>query len=448
MKRPIHGIIAAATLLLGVGTASAGGFSIYEAGARATALGCAFTATADDGSALFYNTAGLSYQPGTHADINLIPLTLKIKFRGATPPLTPPAGETIGQTFLLPTFGVTHHTGGKLAVGLGLYAPFGLGVEWRQPESWVGRFTSYDVDLQTLYLSPAVSYQVVDNLAISAGLDVAWQHIELNRYAGQPAGGDSEWTNFYDVDLEGTSDLNVTPAFGLMARPHPRVRLGAMYHFEKDMKFTGGDGTLTNVAPEPFRDAAETQLAALGGSSYDIATTVGLPHILSLGAAFQAADWAWVEFNAVHFSWSNFEELRLDFDPDPTGQLSSVIPEEYEDVWQYRLGVDLDVAPRWKLMGGVVKDNSPQPKASISPLLPDADRTDWSFGVQHRLDRWTFTVSTMFVLNEERNNIVDGEAALFPHEEEDPETRVIKTREAGSYTSHATIVAFGVGYSF
>ena len=33
-------------------------------GLKATALGCAFTATADDGSALFYNAAGLSFQTG------------------------------------------------------------------------------------------------------------------------------------------------------------------------------------------------------------------------------------------------------------------------------------------------------------------------------------------------------------------------------------------------
>lgn len=43
-------------LLLAAGLAHASGFSIYEAGSRATALGCAFTATADDGSVL-YNAA-------------------------------------------------------------------------------------------------------------------------------------------------------------------------------------------------------------------------------------------------------------------------------------------------------------------------------------------------------------------------------------------------------
>ena len=56
-------LAAALAVLLIAGSAWAGGFNIYEMGARATALGGAFTATADDASALFYNPAGLAFQP-------------------------------------------------------------------------------------------------------------------------------------------------------------------------------------------------------------------------------------------------------------------------------------------------------------------------------------------------------------------------------------------------
>ena len=71
MKRRIFTILALAALALGAaGNASATGFSIYEAGSRATALGCAFTATADDASAMFYNAAGLSFMEGQRLDLN------------------------------------------------------------------------------------------------------------------------------------------------------------------------------------------------------------------------------------------------------------------------------------------------------------------------------------------------------------------------------------------
>src|ERR1051325_8974609 len=43
-------------------SAFAAGFSIFEQGAKATAMGGAFAATADDPSAIFYNVAGLAQQ--------------------------------------------------------------------------------------------------------------------------------------------------------------------------------------------------------------------------------------------------------------------------------------------------------------------------------------------------------------------------------------------------
>ena len=54
----------------------------------------------------------------------------------------------------------------------------------------------------------------------------------------------------------------------------------------------------------------------------------------------------------------------------------------------------------------------------------------------------------MFVLNEERDNLENGDVALFPEEASDPVEVARKRSEAGSYTSLATIVAVGVGYQF
>jgi long-chain fatty acid transport protein len=438
----------AMALLAVAGPAWAGGFSIYEAGTRATGLGCAFTATADDGSAMFYNIAGLSFLDGTRIDANLLVVAPMIKHRGVEPTGSDEVGETVDQSFPIPGFGVTHALNDRWSVGLGVSAPFGLGVEWANPETWVGRFTSYDVDLQTIYVSPAVSLRVSPKVAVAVGADIAWQHIELSRFVGAQFGGQSAWVNAIDVQLSGSSDLNFTPTIGVMARPTEKLSLGAMYHHEKTMKFTGGDGTLTNGAPTALAAAVDQQIEDLGGTSYALSTEVGLPHMLSLGVSYRVHPRARVEVNGVHWSWSNFEELSLTFAPDATGQLSTAIPEKYEDVWQWRLGAELDLGKQWSGLLGYVRDNTPQPKASISPLLPDADRNDWSFGVQHDSGPWRFSASAMFVVNEERNNLENGDVALFPEEASDPAEVARKRSEAGSYTSLATIVGVGVGYQF
>lgn len=436
--------LVACALLAVAGTAAAGGFSIYEAGARATGMGCAVTASVDDGSAMFYNIAGLGFMPGTVADVNLMPVAPKIKFGGLGAPYPGASAETVDQSFLIPGVGVTHNPGGKFAFGIGLSAPFGLGVEWEDPETYTGRYTSYDVDLATVYLTPAVSYRVTPQLAVGVGLDIAYQHIKLNRFAGQAFGGDAELVNVLDVRLEGDSDIDVTPAFGLMYKPTPKLSFGAMYHHEKTMTYEGGTGELVNVAPAgPLRDA----VAPLAGE-YSLATELGLPHMLSLGVAYQVHPRLLVEFDAVHFGWSNFDELPLDFDPDPAGQLSSVIPEHYEDKWQFRLGADYAVSERWSLLAGYARDETPQPKESMSALLPDASRNDWSLGVQYRTGPWRLTASFMAVLNESRDNLEDGQVTVFSEEADDAETVLLRTLEAGNYETVANIWAFGVGHDF
>lgn len=436
--------LAGCALLVLAGPAAAGGFSIYEAGARATGLGCAFTATADDGSALFYNIAGIGFHEGTVIDANLLPVAPKIKHRGVAAMIDGEVEQTVDQSFPIPGFGITHQLNDRWAAGLGVCAPFGLGVEWANPETWSGRFTSYDVDLQTIYVTPAISYRVTPQVAIAVGADVAWQHIELSRYAGVQYGG----VNAIDVQLSGTSDLNVTPTVGLMVRPTEKLSLGVMYHHEKTMEYEGGEGRLANVAPDVLATTVDAQIAALGGTKYDLSTELGLPHMLSFGASYRVHPRARVEVNAVHWSWSNFEELALNFSPDATGTLSTVIPEKYEDVWQWRVGAELTLGRRWTGLLGYVRDNTPQPKESMSALLPDADRNDWSLGVQHAAGPWRLTASAMFVVNEERDNLVNGDVALFPEEAADPVEVYLKRSEAGSYTSKATIVAFGVGYRF
>ncbi|MEZ4389209.1 MAG: outer membrane protein transport protein [Candidatus Krumholzibacteriia bacterium] len=444
LKSTTNPSLAACLLRALASTALAGGFSIYEAGARATGMGCAVTASVADGSALFYNVAGLSFMPGTQADVNVMPVAPHIKFAGLGDPFPSYTAETVTQSFIIPGVGVSHNPGGKLAFGLGVSAPFGLGVEWKDPDTYSGRFHSYDVDLATIYITPAVSYKVTPRLALAAGLDVAYQHIQLNRRAGQAFGGNAELVDVLDVQLEGDSDLNFTPTFGLMYKPSPKVSLGVMYHHKKTMTYKGGTGTLTSVAPAgPLQDA----VAPLVGE-YDVDTELGLPHILSLGIAYRLTDRLLAEFDAVQFGWSNFEELALDFDPNPGGALSSVVPMKYEDKWQFRLGLDYAVNERWSLLAGYARDESPQPKAGMGALLPDANRNDFSFGAQYVADGWRFTASFMAVLNEARDNLENGRVTLFPEDAADPEAVELRNREAGRYESVANIWAFGIGRQF
>lgn len=438
-------LVAGVLSLLGAGAAQGGGFSIYEAGARATALGGAFTATADDGSAIFYNPAGLAFLEGMGVDLNLMPIVPTAEFTGVTPTdgSDPASGITVDQSFPIPGL-YFYRNEGDLTWGVGLYAPFGLGVEWANPDDWVGRKVSYDVDLATIYITPAIAWKVEENVALSFGLDIAFTSIELNRrMLTEYLVGE---VDVIDVTIEGDSDLNFTPSAGALIKATDKLNFGVMYHHQKSLQIKDGTLTLDNIAPAGLAANVDATIAALGGASHSGSTELNLPHLLSFGAAYQFTDQLRLEFDAVHCGWSHFEELALDFG---NPQLNQTIPEAYEDIWQLRFGAEYRVNQDLVVMGGYVRDKSPQPTESMSPLLPDADRNDFSIGVQYALsDRVTVTGTYMGVNFEERTNVgADGRQVVFDSELEEYGLGPYPN-PAGSYDSYADIFGISVGYRF
>jgi long-chain fatty acid transport protein len=436
-KRIVPALLVAVWTLTGVVGAHATGFSIYEAGSRATALGGAFTARADDGSALFYNAAGLSFLEGRAVDLNGIAIAPNFKFAGQLSKTDALArGESESQTFLVPGVYYTSNTGKKLSWGAGVYAPFGLGVKWQDGDKWIGRRISHDVSIETVYITPALSYMAADGLALAIGLDVAHQKLNLKKYTPHPTTGE----NAVHTELDGSSSWNVSPSFGVMYRPDEKWSFGFMYHFKKTMKFDEGEATLVNAmgAPTSTTDPANwpaSLIAGLGGSKQKLSTEVELPYIMSLGARYRFHERFDLEANYVRFGWSSLEGLDLNFAND---NLDQVIHLGYENSWQLRLGAEY-MAKRDKIfiMAGYVRDNTPQPLVSVSPLLPDSDRNDYSVGLLFKFGNWDVNASYMAVIGEERTNIEGGEPV-----------RNTSDYPFGSYGANANLFGLGVAYHF
>jgi len=435
MRKRITGTLLVAVLLtVWTGLSLASGFNIYEAGARATALGGAFTATADDGSAMFYNAAGLSFQNGPGIDLNLMPVGPRFEFSEAQTPGRDPATGTVGGTYyMVPGAYYTNNPGGLVAYGLGVYAPFGLGVKWDDPTTWIGRQVSYDANIQTVYITPAVSFKVTSNLALAIGVDVATQSLSLEKFTLHPTLG----VNALDTEISGHAELNITPTAGLMYKPIEGLSLGVMYHHKKTMKYRDQEADLKNALSDGQAgyDWSSQLLAGLGGSKQNLDADFKLPYILSFGAAYRFTEYLAFEFDYVRFGWGHFDALTMDFKNDA---LDQTINFNYENSYQLRFGADVTVMPeKLKIMGGYVHDKTPQPLHSVSPLLPDSDRNDYSIGAQFMTGKWEFTLSYMAVIGEARTNIEDGRPA-----NPDPAYPV------GTYKSVANVFGIGVGYNF
>src|SRR5205809_293093 len=96
-------VLVSAIILVGA-SAFGSGFSIFEQGAKATAMGGAFCATADDPSAIFYNVAGIAQQRHMTVLAGATFINFANEFKGD--PNDPFASGTTGQykrhTFIPP----------------------------------------------------------------------------------------------------------------------------------------------------------------------------------------------------------------------------------------------------------------------------------------------------------------------------------------------------------
>src|SRR5437867_3608014 len=136
--------------LLTSGAAFGSGFSIFEQGAKATAMGGAFAATADDPSAIFYNVAGIAQIRRTEVNVGGTAINFANQFSGD--PNDPFTAGTTGSyrrhTFVPPNGYVVVPIGTNLTFGVGAFTAFGLRTSWQDP--WVGRVSSRDANIKTL----------------------------------------------------------------------------------------------------------------------------------------------------------------------------------------------------------------------------------------------------------------------------------------------------------
>jgi long-chain fatty acid transport protein len=131
------------------------------------------------------------------------------------------------------------------------------------------------------------------------------------------------------------------------------------------------------------------------------------------------------------YKWSVFDELVLDF--EELGEV--IIPEDYKNSIQFRIGVHYDFAENWQLRGGYIYDETPQPIESVSPLLPDNDRHDFSIGLGYTLNKWQFDAGYMLVDFGERSTVENGEGKN--HDGFD-----------GTYATIANLFFISFGYNF
>ena len=376
-------------------------FSFHDIGARAASLGGAFTAQADDITALFYNPAGLAFLDGFRikTSLNFSTRSLSAAWPDGEDGFSSSQNELIGNFFLSwrPFKGVT--------LGTGYYSPYGFDSVW--PVGWSGELYSASAKLGAHTFRTALAVEPLKGLALSAALDVVsmsvdWDHRIRFGLTSYPL---PEEILVLSQNKAGGHGLGF--AAGALWKVFSGLQVGARFQQSVSVDLVGRNTFLfpnsvgygNAQVPDPY--GAMRSVTSLLGLFYvpqEMTGRLTLPREIACGLAL--SPFPQLSLN-LDVEWDRWSELgRWEFTSvDAGGDLSpgfTPVHEEFyglspdygvqgfdlavRDSKKLKAGLEYRLGRWFALRGGYARHESSVDPAGRTPLYPDPGFGLYSFG--------------------------------------------------------------------
>jgi long-chain fatty acid transport protein len=394
--------VASLAFLISSGAVSHGlGFRIPDQNAEATARGNAFTATADNPSAVFYNPAGITQLEGTRVLLGAYAISLKERVDLLAPGENSEFSSTNTDLQAVPTFYVTWKPKQyPIALGLGVYMPYGFAIEY--PDDTPFRTLAVKGSIQYLTINPVIAWKITDTFSVAAGPTVSFGEAELVR--GIVNAGDQ-----FKFKGDGVAyGFNA----GLMWNPHRMHHFGLTYRSAAKIDFSGYSSVSVdsfNVAT-PFGplEVPGTETRENADAAFD------LPQNFVFGYSFRPTeDWNF-EFNIDWTDWDSLNTVTLS---QSSGNVP--LPFNWESSFFYEFGVTKKFAHGISASVGYIYSENSVPNESFSPAIPDSNRHIYSAGVGQRYTHFNWFLAYQYAYGPSRtiaqNTVADGDYRFDSH---------------------------------
>ncbi|XXF77711.1 porin [Myxococcaceae bacterium GXIMD 01537] len=385
--------------LFAAGASQAAGFAIDTHSAKATGMGLG-TTTIEDASAVYYNPANILAVKQLDIRVGDSPIMPNVKF-------TRENGSPEGQNrTIAPPFHLfaAYRFADKAVFGLGVYTPFGASSNW--VEDFSGRFKGYKSGVQTFNFNPTLAYQLHESFRIGAGLQVMRGVLDLER-------------KLDFVTSEGSVHVGGAAwGFGGTLGAQAEIiekKLSAGVTYRSPVKIGAeGSGDFKDI-PLEFQGRLKDQ---------PISVEVTLPGSVSAGLSYKPMERLTVAVEANWVQWSSFKEFAINFE---NPELNNPLPKRWKDTWNYRIGAEYGVTEALNVRAGFAYDPAPTPAWTLTPDLPDANRTKVSVGVGYALGGLRADLGYQYVILGEKVSTAAG--------------------ARGTYSGDAHVGAITLGYS-
>ena len=351
-----------------------GGLSTSGQGERAISMGGAFVAVADDGSAVYYNPAGLTQIQGQSAEAGVLFLQTKIAHTNTSGTETSQHRGSVGPYLFLSMDKLRPFT-----FGLGVYAPFVRDSDFGSSSD--PNFGDQSAFTMRKDYSPVIAYQINPKLSIGTGLIIGEGKVKqrFSTGAGSPV-----------VICDEADGYGFGGTVGLLYKVKDNLKVGAVYRSRMDVKFKGQRETISGAVTQQ-----------------DSKFNYHFPASAAIGIAYEPTDKLTLAFDVDWTDWSYLYEVVSKFESaeDSTTTLDS------EDTVDYRLGAEFKINSTTSMRLGYSYMQAAFPSQWILPCKPDADNQAISLGLSKSLGNLKLGVMYEYLFTEDLD--VDNNAYSF-----------------------------------
>jgi len=400
---------------------------LFGVGSRAIARGGAFTAVADDFSAVYYNPAGLTQHEG--ATFTLAPTLVSADLWLRDPGLPAesvrlPSAHGVHAGVVAPIGRLVDLEG--LWFGLSLYAPYSFVLDAEVPPRADTRYLPVFHDAwRRVSATVAVAYDIAGVVSVGLGIDL---FMDLGgRNVIKVGSREHQWNEDEQVEIDLIRELTMDPALfaGVHATLTDWLRVGVSYRMEEraDTSFDPNDVRLGN-----FDVDMELKLA-----------NFYRPHQITLGVALAPHPLIDVSLDAALQLWSGYLDPHARR-PDPA----------FSDVVVPRVGVAVSPTDWLGASAGYFFHATPVPDQTGETNLVDSDRHGLSAGLSLDLRGLcvplTLEAHLQVQLLSERTTTKD--LAQIP--DADPETAGLQIVNEGypTFTAGGTLLSGGLTLTY
>jgi long-chain fatty acid transport protein len=234
--------------------------------------------------------------------------------------------------------------------------------------NFTGRYWADEVDLLTVNLMPSVAWRINEQWSVAFSVPVQFGQLDLD-VAAQTLPNPA---NFPATDgsasVSNGDDFSATVALSVFWEATDRLRFGAAYQGENELKFTG-DLAITGPGGNPLPVPSKADVTIPFVQSFRVWGSSDVGEHLTLLASV-----AWED-------WSSFDNLLFSTDAG-----ADALARDWKDTWKFALGLRWRTAGAWTHYTGVAYDTSPTSATKRTADMP--------------LDeQWRFSVGTNYALN-------------------------------------------------